>query len=75
MVSTGSIAANADRANQHTIVIKGQATAEDVDASDFFANHRIVMLAIIVRASTVGDTDVHRIAFLQPEQAFIGLYQ
>ena len=66
MVPAGRVSAHADSTEERSVaVVKREPSAEDVDASDSNAHHRVVVRAVVPGASPVGDVCVNGIAVLQ----------
>jgi len=74
VVGAGSVAANTEGADDFAGgIVEGEAAAKDVHAADFAADHRIVVLAVVLGGSFIGDGRVHGIALLQAEETAAGL--
>jgi hypothetical protein len=54
-------------------VIKREAAAKDIGATDALTEHRVVRLAPVVRRSAIGEFGVHGVAMLEAEKRAAGL--
>ena len=75
MVATGRVSAHADPTHKRSAVVKCEPSAEHVNPADSAAYHRVVVRAIVLGASPVGDVCANRIAVLQTVEAAARLDQ
>src|SRR6185436_17242162 len=69
VIGTGTVATDTNGSDQLAVlVVKSKAASEHINAADFFAAHRIVVLAVVGRIPFVCNRSVDRIALLKTEK-------